>query len=156
MYIDFCLKPVSHFRSLYISSPIFVRLLFQGDGRTHHVVCDVLTSGLRSLLDRHLVSTFQICYKASWSTNEGRLSNQKAVYSSDGWQTTGLVTMVNAQWNCNAVKRDQFHSKAFVTGYVTVGYQTTLMRSIHRTWLPCMLTMLYKPSTTYRIVIWHF
>jgi len=59
-----------------VSNSIFIFYILlsfvSGDGRSHQDPYDVLTSGLVSLPDRHLVSTFQIHCEASWSTNEGR------------------------------------------------------------------------------------
>lgn len=103
-----------HPPSLYIFIPDIFLSFVSGDGRTHQVSRDVLTSGLRSLLDRHLVSTFQIRCEASWSTNEGR-----HVKSRGGLPVRRLIDNRSGyQGDCNADKRDHFHRKAFVTGYV--------------------------------------
>lgn len=73
MFVDSSLKLNSHILPSCIFFIPGVLLSFVSeDGRAHQIPYDVLTSGLRSLHDRHLFSTFQIRCGASWSTNEGR------------------------------------------------------------------------------------
>jgi hypothetical protein len=100
------------FSSLRFSSPTILLSFVSGYAPTHQSCSDVLTSGLRPLFDRHLVSTFHISREVSWSTNEGRMSKRETVSPSHKWQTTGLVTMENAPWRCTWEKHDQFHRKS--------------------------------------------